>query len=283
MQDKSNLVLRSAVGTTPGHSEQQIGAMLKAVAEAANANGYDVNRLVNTYCGVGGGGCGCSTNVPSVPMLASTGGHGAPITSIPWSPKLGTCPTNLPKFLCWIYKASCSCNQMGAIGTHKLITDPASLPDPNPNIGFNIGPGQDEQLLGAQFPIEWTGETMYHGIYRVKTHFNISNLQGNLSFDAVRNGLFESLDFRVIQTGTEDDYDICISFGDAHDAQNSSLAPSLGGFYLPCGMEFVPFVWRVETQAYDFKGVAPGGAGDSYDVTATITSYFKDVCEDPAL
>lgn len=267
-----------------GHpqSEDQFGAMFAAVSQAAKANGFDVNSLIDKHCGRSHGGCGgtCGTNAGNTtPVLASTGGFGSPLTTIPWGPELGACPENLAKLLCFIYKASCSYNKFAKLGTVKLRTDAASLPDPNANIGFSIGPGQDEQLLGIQFPVEWTGEAMFHGIFRVKVSFNVSNISdGGLTFAQIRDGLFENLDFRVIQSGTEDDYDVAISFGDAHDAQNSDLAPSLGGFYLPCGMEFIPFIWRVELQSFDFRGIAPGGAGDTYDVAATISAYFKDVC-----
>lgn len=265
-------------------SYTDLADMMKAVANAASANGFNVNQLVKESCGVGGCGGNCAgAGAPGgvgIPVLAATGGHGSPLPFIPWAPKAGACPDDVGRWLCWLFKSYCSYNRFGAIGNTKLLTNAVTLPDAETN--FDLGPDQLEELMGAPFPVEWKGEAVYHGISRIKVSFNITDIvggAGTLTFDQIETGLFNNLDFRILQSGTDDQYTVALDMGDAQDAQSSAFVPSQGGFYLPCGTEFVPFGIAPELQSFDFRGTAPGSVGtDEYTLSATVSVFFAKVC-----
>ncbi len=194
---------------------------------------------------------------------------------IPWGPKLGACPADLARWLCWLMKSTCSYNKFGKVGSTPLTTNLLALPDPD--FGFNIGPFQ--AALGIFFPPEWSGEGAFHGIYRVKISIDVNVTLGALDPNDIAEALFENLTFRIIQTGTEDPFQVALNFGEPSDARDSALVPSAGGYWLPEGMEFVPFALNPAQQGYDFQGQAPGVIGtDAFTVQCRIRSYWKEIC-----
>lgn len=195
--------------------------------------------------------------------------------AVPWDPRLGACPVDLDRFLCWLMRSTCSFNKFGKVGSTPLVTNLLTLPDPD--FGFNIGPFR--AALGVFFPPEWSAEGAYHGIFRVKIAIDVIILAGALNANDVSDALFEALTFRIIQTGTEDPFTVALNFGEPSDARDSQLVPAAGGYFLPEGMEFVPWFANPAQQGYDFQGVAPGTIGvDSYTVQCRIRSYWKEIC-----
>jgi len=235
---------------------------------------------------VAGDGCGCVSDAPSIAAQRSTyaqsrNGQGmtlpVPGSYIPWQPELGACPTNLSRLLCWMYKGLCSFNKLGHIGSVRLTTNQISLP--NGAAEFNIGPEGNATSLGVFFPRDWVAEAAMKGITRLKVSFMVNPIEGPLTSTDVQRALFDDLDFRVIQVGTEDNLEVALNVGDANDAERSELAPRAGGFYLAEGMEFVPFIFAPEVFAFDFRGQGPGAVGtDAYTVEAKIRTWWVAVC-----
>jgi len=248
-------------------SKDEIGRMMRALDNAAKQNGYSTPEIMQEYCGV-------------CPPQMGAGPYSGAIQStryVPWAPSAGDCPTDVGRLLCWMYKGLCSFNKFGTVSSVALRSNQISLPDPD--FDFNIGPEGDAVSLGVFFPRDWVSEAVFHGIYRLKVSFTVSVTQGNLTVEDVRRSLFDDLDFRILQVGTEDNFLVAINIGEAQDAERSTDSPALGGYYLPEGNEFVPFALAPEVFSFDFRGIGPGVVGtDAYNVTTSIRTYWKKVC-----
>jgi hypothetical protein len=108
--------------------------------------------------------------------------------------------------------------------------------------------------------------------------FQVNVTEGALAPADIERNLFDSLEFRIIQVGSQDNFHTALNFGDAQDAERSTDTPSQGGFYLCLGEEFV-FGNYPEMFSFDFEGQAPGVVGtDEYSVQARISCYFHPVC-----
>lgn len=211
-----------------------------------------------------GGGCGVMPISNSGPVFMK------------WHPELGDCPTNLSRFLCWMFKGLCSFNKFGAIGHVKLLTNALDLPDPD--FAFDIGP-DNAASLGVFMPRDWVSEAAMKGIFRVKVSFQVLVTEGALTAAEIERQLFDSLEFRILQIGSQDNFHTALNFGDAQDAERSTDTPSQGGYWLCKGDEFVPYIFAPEVFTYDFEGQAPGVVGTNvYTVTALVSSYFRKVC-----
>ena len=255
-------------------SRQQIGDLISRINTLAANEGYDLVEIVQEKIPMGT----CAPTSTDGCMECSGGDRPrVPYQFIPWQPVLGACPQDIPRILCWMYKGLCSFNMLGRPGSVRLNTNTIVLPDPVN--GFAIGPEGAATALGVFFPRQWVAECMFHGIYQLKVAWNISVIAGLLTPEQIARALFDDLDFRIIQVGTEDNLHVAASIGDASDAERSQLAPSLSGFYFALAEEFVPFVFAPEVFAFDFRGTGPGIAGtDEYQVTGSIRTKWKLVC-----
>jgi hypothetical protein len=180
------------------------------------------------------------------------------------------------RMLCYLGKGSESFNKFGVPSAVKLRTNTLTLPDATN--GFQIGPGAGASSLGVFFPRTWVGEMVYHGISRIKVSFAVANLvSATLTVEDVKSALFDDMDVRILQTGSVDPFHVVLQL-EAQDAQKSVLAPSIGGYYFPQNGQFVPFFIAPELFTFDFQGLAPGGAGDSYSLGATVRVYWDRIC-----
>ena len=194
--------------------------------------------------------------------------------AVPWLPKTDSCPIDLDRFIAWLMRSSCSYNTFGKVASAPLITNTIDLPDPV--FGYNISPFA--QSLGVFFPNVWSGEGFYHGIYRVKISFEVRIQQSQFTAAEIINSLFESFTFRIIQLGSDDPFTVALNFGEPADARESVFVPSAGGYFLPEGGEFVPWVFQPDIQGYDLTGVAPGeDPTDQYSITARIRTYWREI------
>lgn len=232
------------------------------------ANGFD--RGVPN-----GSGAIAVYNPPPAGVCAPVASAGGPCY-MRWEPGLGDCPTDISRLLCWLWKSYCSFNRFGKLGTSRSTTTPLHVP--HGVYGFSIGPEGAAQACGVFFPHDWIGEAVFRAVYRVKASPTVYGVAGGMDPGQIANGLENNLEFRIIQVGSQDNFHSVLNFGDAQDASKSTDTPSQGGFWLPEGNYFVPFGPDPAIQAYDFRGIAPGGAGDAYDFFFTIISYFAPIC-----
>jgi hypothetical protein len=247
-----------------GNAEDRVRKLYGQLADLAQRNGVNMDRIATN-----GGACG----VPNSVMAGAI----VPGQYVAWSPSLGACPNDMDRILCWWHKSLCSFNKFGQIGSVALRTNVLNLP--HPVTQFAIGPEGAAQALGVFFPRDWSAESAFHGLYRFKVSFTVNILEGGLTPEAVARQLFDDLEFKIIQVGTQDNLHTALNIGQAQDAERSTDAPPLGGFYLPAGREFVPYFTTPEIFAFDFRGIAPGTVGvDAYSVSAKIQTYWKPVC-----
>lgn len=181
-------------------------------------------------------------------------------------------PRDAANYVCWLMRGIRRSPRTGKITSVALNTNEVILPVAG---SFNIGPDLGPlQSLGKFLPYEWETEAIGRGIYRIKVDFVVRKIAGALTDDAIRQSA-QNLEFRIIQIGTEDRWDVALNVGDAQDASKSTLEPALGGFWLPDGEEFVPY--NPSTFAFDFAGLMIGGPGDQYGVRAVVRSFFREV------
>lgn len=244
-----------------------------------NGNGY----YPGAQAPMTANGCACieapPSRVPSPATARYNQGMVLPVPGhyVPWQPELGACPTNLSRLLCWMYKGLCSFNRLGFIGSVRLTTNQITLPDPVN--GFAIGPEGAATSLGVFFPRDWVAEAAFKGIQRLKVAFTVTVSAGALTPADIQRALFDDLDFRVLQVGSETNLDVALNIGDANDAERSELAPRAGGYYLAEGREFIPFVFAPEVFAFDFRGQGPGTVlVDEYTLSGAIRTWWVDVC-----
>jgi len=280
-----------------GHLEQLAGlgpGRTATGADMSNGNGNGISRYYPTAQEpmTSEGQCACVPPAGSAPSVqaareAMMQGYNrgmvmpVPGTYIPWQPDLGSCPTNLSRLLCWMYKGLCSFNKFGHIASVRLNTNTITLPDPLvPANGFQIGPEGAAQAMGVFFPRDWVAEAAFKGIHRLKVSYTVTITEtvSGLTPQDITRALFDDLDFKILQVGSENNIHVAVNIGDANDAERSELAPRAGGFYLAEGREFIPFVFAPEVFAFDFAGQGPGVAGDIYNVTAAIRTWWTEVC-----
>lgn len=218
------------------------------------------------------GGCAVPSGGPMpVNVISNTGAR-----NLGWSPPDGACAKDAERLLCWMIKGSCTFNKFGTPTSVKLRTNTLVLPDAT--TGFAIGPGANQQSLGVFFPRTWAGESVYHGIARLKVAFSVNITAGALTPDDVTRGLFDDLDFRILQVGSVDSFNVVIQL-EAQDAERSTDYPNMGGYFFPDHSQFVPFALAPELFTFDFQGIAPGAVGtDAYTVQAGIRCYWDLVC-----
>lgn len=185
------------------------------------------------------------------------------------------CSSSVERMLCYLDKGSCSFNKFGVPSAVKLRTNTLTLPDAVN--GFQIGPGAGASSLGVFFPRTWVGEMVFHGINRIKVSFAIANVVGALTRADIESALFDDMDVRILQTGSVDPFHVVLQL-ESQDAQRSTLIPAAGGYYFPQHGQFVPFFIAPELFTFDFQGLAPGGAGDSYSLGACVRVYWEKIC-----
>lgn len=181
-------------------------------------------------------------------------------------------PRDAANYVCWLMRGIRKSPRAGKITSVALTTPEVVLPVAGSfQIGPDLGPAQS---LGKFFPYEWQTEAIGRGIYRLKVDFTVRKIAGALADQSIKESA-QNLEFRVIQIGTEDRWDVALNIGDAQDAAKSALEPALGGYWLPDGEELIPY--NPSTFAFDFAGLMVGGPGDQYGIRAVIRSWFRAV------
>ena len=238
------------------------------------ANGMDLyrggngNRLFSRVDGM-------TNEAPPIVQLASgpACGMGAP-SAMMLDARSGLVgiPSDVARWACWAMRGMRRSPRLGRLTSVALTTSEVVLPYAG---SFQVGPDlPPPQAFGKFMPYEWETEAIGRGIFRFKVDFVVRKISGGLTSDEIAKAA-ANLEFRIIQIGTEDRWDVALNIGDAQDAAKSQISPSEGGYWLPDGEEFIPY--NPTTFAFDFAGLMIGGAGDSYGIRAVIRSYFREV------
>ena len=213
-----------------------------------------------------------ANEAPPIVQFGSSPACGVPMALDARSGLVGI-PSDVAQYVCWAMRGIRRSPRTGKITSVALTTPEVILPVAG---SFQVGPDlSPAQALGKFLPYEWETEAIGRGVFRIKVDFFARKIAGALITTAEIVKSAKSLEFRILQIGTEDRWDVALNVGDAQDASKSLISPSEGGYYLPDGEEVIPY--NPTTFAFDFAGTLAGGPGDQYAIRAVIRSYFRAV------